>query len=179
MPQLFDVPGWSVPEPTTSGLKSEKSTKKRKRPTSDTSSRLFSAELNLERLMDKLKESTKSSQDNKADSNRKLASGKGKKDKHKGKQQHKPEASLSREISLPKPLQPTGKLSKGKDKLVHENHPRPEKRQKIRHSEDVPRPKSAASDPEANLTALQKSMKASLDGAKFRHVYRPTYTGKV
>jgi ribosomal RNA-processing protein 8 len=187
MPQLFDVPGWSVAEPTASGSKSEKSSKKRKRPTSDTSSKLLSAELNLEKLMDKLRESTKPDQGQKAESSSKFSLGKSKKGKKQSQDKSKsqPEVPLAREISLPKPLQPTGRLSKEKRRSFQDS--RPEKRQKVRHSVDAPQAlppprtqsKSASPDSEANLTVMQKSMRASLEGAKFRYVNRLTSTAQV
>ncbi|KAJ2914274.1 hypothetical protein MD484_g6160, partial [Candolleomyces efflorescens] len=184
MPQLFDVPGWSVAEPTASGSKSEKSSKKRKRPTSDTSSKLLSAELNLEKLMDKLRESTKPDQAHKAESSGKFSLGKSKKAKKQSQDKSKPqqpEAPLTREISLPKPLQPAGKQLKEKRRSFQDS--RPEKRQKVRHSVDAPQAllpprtqsKSASPDSEANLTAMQKSMRASLEGAKFRMINENLY----
>ncbi|RXW24624.1 hypothetical protein EST38_g1223 [Candolleomyces aberdarensis] len=185
MPQLFDVPGWSVAEPTASGSKSEKSSKKRKRPTSDTSSKLLSAELNLEKLMDRLRDSTKPEQGPKAESSSKFSLGKSKKNKKQSQDKSKPQAegSLARQISLPKPLQPIDKLSKEKRRSFQETHLRPEKRQKVRHSVDAPRAlppprnqaKSTSPESEADLTVMQKSMKASLEGAKFRMINENLY----
>lgn len=176
MPQLFDVPGWSVPE-TSNTAKSDKAAKKRKRPTSDTSSKLLSAEFNLEKLMDKLKESTKPRQPEPAQvTNSKAWEKPPKKDKKKGKkseQEKRPE--LARQISQPKPLQPKGKTPKDKGKPAEESPSRPTKRVKIVHPVEDQSQEAKKAKEDEHLTPLQRSMKQSLDGAKFRMINENLY----
>mgnify|MGYP001454450519 CR=1 FL=1 len=205
MPQLFEVPGWSVPEPPKGNSNVDKGSKKRKRPSSgDTNNKLLSAEFNFDKLMEKLKETTKPSQtesDGQEASSRTAVGKKAKKnldkspgprmekgpqkrkeDKGKGKKvDAAAEVSLKREISLPMPLQATGKAARRKEKAKAkaiekarqspnpqqvEESPRPAKRAKIANAVDDRSEKRPVKG--EKLTPLQKSMKQSLDGAKFR-----------
>lgn len=194
MPQLFDVPGWSVPEPANNPLPtSGKASKKRKRPTSDTGSKLLSAEFNLEKLMEKLKESTKPSKNESArewskKGKDKQSKKKEKKQGRKQKEEHpKAQVSDERKISQPKPLQPRGKASLDKARASQESS-RPAKRARTEHVVEDPLPKKvgrkteknaekATAEEETGLTALQKRMKEKLDGAKFRCVYTTNSSG--
>lgn len=193
MPQLFDVPGWSVPEPS-GNPSSKKSSKKRKRPSSDTSSKLLSAEFNLEKLMEKLKETTMPKGEMNGESSKKIAGKRSKKNKKHGKKLQSEELpttkpTLERKISTPKPLQPRGKAPKDIAKASQESA-RPAKRVKTDHVAENPSPKKAekkaekkvekkVSVEESGLTDMQRRMKEKLDGAKFRCVYTTLHQIRV
>ncbi|KAJ3549532.1 hypothetical protein NMY22_g851 [Coprinellus aureogranulatus] len=186
MPQLFDVPGWSVPESSTaSTTKLPKSSKKRKRPASDTSSKLFSAEFNVEKIMEKLKETTRPKNDFAGKPSRDEGKKERKKKRKQGTKQHEEPTSekppLQRKISTPKPLQPRGKVPKDNGRAGQELL-RPAKRHKADHASEDPSQKKvgkktdrAAVEEESGLTVLQKRMKEKLDGAKFRMINETLY----
>ena len=139
---LFDVPGWSLPSaPSLHGT-----SKKRKRPTS-TSSQLLSTEINLEKIVERLKNTTRPATSKSSAKDGISRSGNNCKSVNK------------KIISRPKPLAIPG-----------EKGERPAKKQKIkRDAGDVPKPGSMLSgEQETNLTPLQKDMKRSLGGARFR-----------
>lgn len=179
MPQLFDVPGWTVPNPPASSSKADKGNKKRKRPGSvDSGSMLLkSAEHNFDKIMDKLKETTKPRQEKDKKASEKVEKKKKNKNETKSKEPEQPSRPQPKpEISQPKPLQAKSK-SKNASRESVDSSARPAKRVKTKHAAEDPsqnaKKKVAAVAQVAtdeHLTPMQKSMKQSLDGAKFRCV---------
>lgn len=146
---LFDVPGWSLP----SAPSLHEASKKRKRPTS-TSSQLLSTEINIEKIVERLKKTTRPATSKSSAKDRISRSG------------NKSKSVDKKIISRPKPLAISG-----------EKGERPAKKQKIkRDAGDVPKPGSTLSgEHETNLTPLQKDMKRSLGGARFRMINEDLY----
>jgi ribosomal RNA-processing protein 8 len=167
---LFDVPGWSVPS-----IAPSQSSQKRKRPTYDVD-KVQSAEMNLDKLMNKLKgadgdnprgpkkrKRSGSDAGEKGEESSRSRKGKGIAEWGLGRKEKRPSTSM---ISGPKKL-------KGKNNCA----------KPVEHAASMPtltRTKSPAlpmtsftfkakSPPiSAGLTSLQKDMKHSLDGARFR-----------
>jgi len=139
---LFDVPGWSLP----SAPSLHETSKKRKRPTS-TSSQLLSTEINLEKIVQRLKNTTRPTPSKSSAKDR------------MSKSRNNSKSVNKKIISRPKPLA-----------IPAEKGERPAKKQKIkRDAGDVPKPGSMLSgDHDNNLTPLQKDLKRSLGGARFR-----------
>jgi len=148
---------------------SSSQSKKRKRPASDTH-KLQSAEVNLEKLVKKLKGS--SSVDDRGKHREKKRGqmgplgGKQKAEKQKAKSKVDAVDGQKKIISRPMPLKATEK-----DSALS---PRPGKRGKTKHTAEsssylavAPMRKSLDSST-SGLTALQQGMKQSLDGARFR-----------
>lgn len=163
---LFDIPGWSVTTaPVTETSKTE--SKKRKRPSSE-SDRLQSAELNLEKLVKRLKGKPASNRDVVPPREAKTSTGK-KKEKKRGKNAGASEET-KKTISRPKPLKAAEKGS----------IPSPRANKKIKTNHEATETASSTNitfvSQEAGLTARQQGMKQSLDGARFRCVCRvPQY----
>lgn len=166
---LFDIPGWSVSAPPVAES-SQQVSKKRKRPASD-SDKLQSAEVNLEKLVKRLK--------GKGTDTKSVGKGKGKekadkkkevKQAKKSKAQRAADAeseAKKKTISRPMPLKAIDK-----DSITSE---RPAKRQRtklaVAEASSTPSPvKKVDGGSTDGLTALQKGMKQSLDGARFRCV---------
>ncbi|KAG5648681.1 hypothetical protein DXG03_000027 [Asterophora parasitica] len=176
---LFDVPGWSVTAPPVTEASTSVS-KKRKRPAGD-SQRLHSAELNLEKLVNKLKGNFSSeslgSFGKHADKKAKqaefsaVARKADKKKEKKAKARQDAVEVKKKTISRPMPLQAAGKDSGA-------SPTRPAKKAKTKHTAEasssqaslISAKKSLDGSPTGGLTALQKGMKQSLDGARFRWV---------
>lgn len=162
---LFDIPGWSVtaapiPESTM------QVSKKRKRPVSNTD-KVQSAEVNLEKLLKRLKGKSGAGDDG-------VSKGDGKKEGQAGKKKNRekqPGAADQRRKSISLPKHPQ---AVDKDTI---SSPRAPKRSKTKHegTESKPGPSSAPLVKRKSrevsgtgLTALQQGMKQSLDGARFR-----------
>jgi hypothetical protein len=165
---LFDIPGWSVSAPPVAESSSHVS-KKRKRPASEFNN-LQSAEVNLEKLVKRLK--------GKGDAEVRDSKGKskaGEKAELKRERERKSKTQTlhvedkKKTISRPMPLKAVGRTS-----IVSE---RPTKRQKTKpvvseasSTPSVSPAKKVDDASTAGLTVLQKGMKHSLDGARFRCV---------
>lgn len=167
---LFEIPGWSlssdpVTEPRDHG------SKKRKRSSGN---RPESMEVNLEKLVKRLKRSSESKEDR--NHNRKQIEDAGSsigRNQTKGKKKKSKTDDVEerkKTISLPKPLKAT---------IMDDIVMVPPRRKILKESRpiaEVPPPKNVS--PAGNvdvpgtsgLTSLQKEMKHSLDGARFRHV---------
>lgn len=165
---LFEIPGWAISSDPVVESRGNGS-KKRKRPSSDTV-KLRPVEVNLEKLVKKLKRSseiTEGSSPNSVQveeaglsvSHRRQAKRRGKKSETGDIKEGK------KTISFPKLLKitamdsdiiavPQSKHSTGKPSLA-----------------DSSLPKNALDGSIAGLTPLQKGMKQSLDGARFRQVW--------
>ncbi|KAF8915881.1 ribosomal RNA-processing protein 8 [Mucidula mucida] len=148
---LFEVPGWSVKADPV-GESPNQASRKRKRNSEDSTG----SEVNLDRLMNKLKR--------KPDKEHKASSSANKKQKaHEDKKNS---------ISLPKALKGAEKRS------TDVQRPPPKKKAKTKHlvesksSDDSPLPSPQES---AGLTEMQKQMRDSLNGARFRMINEKLY----
>ncbi|KAF8623434.1 hypothetical protein AX15_006376 [Amanita polypyramis BW_CC] len=166
---LFEVPGWSVPgEPVAD---SPSNSRKRKRASNDGEKPHF-PDFNLEKLVKRLK-GHKSDHvvSNSGDSDEK----KSKKDLQKEQEKEKKKKS----ISLPKPLKPASAEEVSRLSESSTTGPPSKKHKKTRSSaESVPTmiqsPMKDHGKGDA-LTAMQKSMRQSLDGARFRMINETLY----
>ncbi|KAJ7047500.1 methyltransferase-domain-containing protein [Mycena alexandri] len=186
---LFDVPGWSVAsstvvEPVVAG-------KKRKRPTEDNSPE----PVDLQKLVKKHRRGNSEEDDASTVSrgaSRVKEMGKSLVKKTMDRQRQKKANALEekkKSISLPKALTPSEKgqqMIKDKKQQMSASSSsaslaRPAKRSKRTHEPDKPLPTIPEdilpAKPEASvgLTALQKGMKRSLDGARFRLINETLY----
>ncbi|KAF8076251.1 ribosomal RNA-processing protein 8 [Lyophyllum atratum] len=168
---LFDIPGWSVTSPPITESSSQ--SKKRKRPASDTH-KLQSAEVNLEKLVKKLKGGSSVDDQGKHGEKKRgqmgLLGGKQKAEKQKAKS--KADAVKGqKKISRPRPLKATET-----DSALPL---RPAKRGKTEHtvesSSAVASTRKSLDSSTSGLTALQQGMKQSLDGARFRLINESLY----
>ncbi|KAF9263536.1 hypothetical protein L218DRAFT_927209 [Marasmius fiardii PR-910] len=164
---LFDVPGWSLPEaPVAESSANTSNSRKRKRPDNDTNSdkNIRSAEVNLEKIV-------------------KTLTGKSttfpgyKKQKIKKSSKKKIMEDKKKSISLPMPL-------KGAVETRSESTASlpPTKKAKTKHKdsefqESFVKPAKVVEDYHSNnsLTTLQKNMKQSLEGARFRLINELLY----
>ncbi|RDB22865.1 hypothetical protein Hypma_010341 [Hypsizygus marmoreus] len=173
---LFDVPGWTMPAKPVAESSNQVS-KKRKRPASLDADKLQAAEVNLDKLVKRLKGNSSEASKSAQTPNRGEISASSKGDRQgKKTKKAKPKASSGaekKEISWPKPLQPTDK-----DLALLA---RPTKKAKTKHMVETstPPPPAAVSKKAkglaASLTALQQGMKQSLDGARFRMINESLY----
>ncbi|KAF8351317.1 methyltransferase-domain-containing protein [Amanita rubescens] len=155
---LFEVPGWSVTgEPVPD---SPSRSKKRKRFSNDSSDKGHLPDLNIDKLVKRLK-------GHKSDHGA-SSPGSGKKDKKEQlKEQEREEKKKS--ISLPKPLKSATQEQSKSSTAARLKH------RKTRSSvESAPAALQSSAGGEA-LTTMQKSMKQSLDGAKFRVINETLY----
>lgn len=185
---LFDVPGWSVASAPVSEASTQVS-KKRKRPASPTStdsSKFHSAEVNLEKLVQRLKGNSSKDEDRSKTPERKsrggvagfLGMGRSGKRDSKTIARGRAQDELKKSISQPKALRPKAEVSSR-----NSSPRRPAKKVKAKHGSSesvsmyapttipVPAPvekQEPVNDSSSGLTAMQKSMKQSLDGARFR-----------
>lgn len=188
---LFDVPGWSVPkagpepEPT-----SRSASKKRKRASLDSSdSRIKSAEANVDKLVQKLRGPLpptipEESSHSPTKSGNVFKTALTKHSERKNDKRAKALEEKKKLISHPRPLQssaPSARPPRAKhqrqlsDSSVKSSPPK--KKLKTDHSPSqktvkfAPEPvKARESDADTGLTELQKGMKQSLSGARFRLV---------
>ncbi|KAF8974344.1 methyltransferase-domain-containing protein [Flammula alnicola] len=183
---LFDVPGWTVKAMPV------QVSKKRKRP-STSANQLESAEVNVEKLMSKLENVRPGEL-----SEPKLPSTEFNSETKKRKQRQKQKrgqvsAERQKEIkekTLPPTSLPDVKQNTLPESPIHGNKLRiepslkPKKKAKTKHSTDPPQatpskpisaPGKALASSASGLTALQKSMKDSLDGARFRLINENLY----
>lgn len=174
---LFDIPGWTVSAPPLAES-SRHVSKKRKRPASD-GDKLQSAEVNLEKLVKRLK--------GKGDAETRGSKGKekekaGKKTEMKREKKSKAQTVdtevKKKTISRPMPLKAMDRTSISSE--------RPAKRQKTKPVVTEASSRSSLSptkkvdgDSTDGLTALQKGMKQSLDGARFRCVRYLSFPNSV
>lgn len=188
---LFDVPGWSMPaevKPVVDGK-----SRKRKRSSGeadDASSKLYTAEVNVEKLMEKLADPNQTSSSAKRKKHDEKADRKNKPkalvDQSEHSNQHGPTSSSTSERKRNKPkkkgknktspsrdAQPTS-TDPGGPSLIH---PRTGETRMKGQKDEPHEPNEVLSEPtrsrnggssDAPLTNLQSKMKQSLDGARFR-----------
>jgi ribosomal RNA-processing protein 8 len=171
---LFSVPGWSVPSTAPA-----QSSKKRKRPSHD-ADKVQSAEINLEKLMNKLKDKDEGVDSPRAPKKRRR-SGSEAEEKGEGSSQGGKGKGIAEWGLRRKDKRPSTSMISGPKKLRGKK----DSAKPVDHAASMPslsRAKSPASpisrtsfalgskSPPApsNLTPLQKDMKHSLDGARFR-----------
>ena len=167
---LFDVPGWSVPSTAPS-----QSSQKRKRPGNDVD-KVQSAEVNLDKLMNRLRDKGDDDNPRASKKRKRSASDAGEKaegpESRKGKgisdwglrrKEKKPTTSM---ISRPKKMKGKKDVAKPADQTTI---PSLTRTKSPATSTGLTCTKTAVSPPAATgLTPLQKTMKQSLDGARFR-----------
>ncbi|PAV20800.1 ribosomal rna-processing 8 [Pyrrhoderma noxium] len=167
---LFEVPGWSVPadmHPVTS-----QNARKRKRPVPETTSKLQTAEVNVEKLMKSI------------DNSRELGNRKNDKKKIKvattsGKDGG-PDHNLSdQKTHTTSRSNDEHKKSKGLKKNTQEKKSRDIAEKKSRPQSDIGEKKlveNAQQSRDTHLTGLQSKMKDRLVGSKFRFINETLYT---
>lgn len=170
MPALFDVPGWSMPSAPVS---TQRQSKKRKHAASSEEQDLLrNAQVNLDKLIDSLGGSADDAGDG---SSRK----KKKANKHTSRPSHRDQRGED--------LHPQGKPHSQAKASVHspEDPPAtsnkaalPSTKARKKNTKPVVQPKgtpehSAISQDAGSLTPLQRSLRKSLDGARFRFVLEP------
>ncbi|KAG2158824.1 methyltransferase-domain-containing protein [Suillus bovinus] len=171
---LFEVPGWSVPTAPVS--KSAQSTsKKRKRPVSQDADMMQSVEVNLDKLMRKLGSVGKHQEDKQGPKKKKKNHGKttgglDAKVEHttsnKGKEKVSSSSSGSiKENAVKQSVKGGSGLRKQKKNLKPDSG----------KSEPQPQNVSPTANEVSGLTSLQKGMKESLDGARFRWINELLY----
>jgi ribosomal RNA-processing protein 8 len=190
---LFDVPGWDVAaDPVVESHHSSKKRKRRSVDSNDTqtnNSLMSSVDINFDKIMSRFKgakgaESTTEQSSALSPRKRKL--------KKEKKEKAKPGDLRTKTISHPMRLQPTGAMHARKASTDSNQSLPPKKKARLSPVVEV-RGSSSPSRAEASsktdewdhvhpeeaststapgtLTALQKSMKQKLDGARFRYVF--------
>lgn len=160
---LFEVPGWSVPadmHPVTS-----QNARKRKRPVPETTSKLQTAEVNVEKLMKSI------------DNSRELGNRKNDKKKIKvtttsGKDGGPDHNLPDRKTHTTSRSNGEHKKSKGLKKTTQEKKSRDIAEKKNRPQSDISEKKlveNAQQSKDTHLTGLQSKMKDRLVGSKFRY----------
>ncbi|KAG6378874.1 methyltransferase-domain-containing protein [Boletus reticuloceps] len=177
MPALFDVPGWSVPSAPVS---TQRHSKKRKRAASSEEQELLhSAQANLDKLIHSLGGSTTLNDD----------AGDGPSNKKKKKKPNKPTPQPSHHDQRGKVR--NGPHSQGKPhkqavppatdpSTASTKAALPGKKAKKKNTKHVVQPtvtpeKSTAAQDTGSLTPLQRNLKKSLDGARFRLLNETLY----
>lgn len=170
---LFEVPGWTVP----GGPSSDSGSRKRKRPSSTpkkSSEKLQHAEMNIEKLMKTLEDkaspaasSSKRGQKAKKINGRQASKLETRKSSVANNEDREPIESKSKSKKRSMRESTSSAQAFGKDSQVMKDSQKPGKTQ-VTLARDAPRATGEGNDAEANLTTLQRKMKQSLDGARFR-----------
>ncbi|KAG1755859.1 methyltransferase-domain-containing protein [Suillus lakei] len=166
----FDVPGWSMPTAPVS--KSAQSTsKKRKRPAAQDADKMQSVEVNLDKLMQKL--GSVGSQDKqgpkKKKKHEKTTRGLDAKDEHAASTE-KVSSSPGGSIKGSAAKQAAKGGSGLHKKIKQKKSLKPDAGKSEQQSHNV-----STADEVSGLTSLQKGMKDSLDGARFRMINESLY----
>ncbi|KAG6817204.1 hypothetical protein H0H87_011562 [Tephrocybe sp. NHM501043] len=162
---LFDVPGWAVGAPPIAET-STGTSKKRKRPVAYEPYDLKAAEANIEKLIKNLKLPSAEAPPS-AKKKTLAASDDGKTEIRKPKKTKKAKIAVAEEKTRPTPAKPIKSKKREKDHTSTEQSKRT-----IKKDPSV----NASSQSKADgLTALQKGMKESLDGARFRIINESLY----
>ncbi|KAG1753879.1 methyltransferase-domain-containing protein [Suillus paluster] len=168
---LFEVPGWSVPTAPVSIL-AQSTSKKRKRPAAQDADKMQSAEVNLDKLMQKLG----------SVGNREDKQGPKKKKKKQERTTRAPDtkgAHATSNKATEKVSSPHGGSIEQPVKGVSGLRKKVKQKKSLKHDagkpEQRPRNVSPAVDEVPGLTSLQKGMKESLDGARFRWINELLY----
>ena len=174
MPALFDVPGWSVPSAPVS---TQRQSKKRKHAASSEEQDLLrNAQVNLDKLIDSLGGGADDAGDGPSSK------------KKKKKNVNKPTSQPSRRDQRGEDLHPHGKphswtkasVPSAEDPSTTSNTAAlPSKKARKKNAKRVVQPTdipkhSVAVQETGSLTPLQRSLRKSLDGARFRFVLECT-----
>lgn len=171
MPALFDVPGWSMPSDPISTQRQSK--KRRRAASSEEQDLLRTAQANLDKLINSFEGSAASNDDagdksSKKKRNRKLnrPTSQPSHSDHRGDDLHPP-VKTRRQAKNPVPLVDPPTTSNKADLLRKKAKAKNAQReaQPTDRSED-----SATVQDTGGLTPLQRNLKKSLDGARFRFV---------
>ncbi|KAF8897406.1 ribosomal RNA-processing protein 8 [Infundibulicybe gibba] len=157
---LFPVPGWSMtsnPIPTSKPV-----SKKRKRPSTNPD-KLQSAEINLEKLVKKLKNDSTTLIDGREARDKTLPKNR--------KTKRSQETKNRTEIDRSKPASPKEEHSEKNRTRTPSTTLAKRKSRKLQDEASVAEPQGAIS----GLTSLQQTMKQSLDGARFRIINEQLY----
>lgn len=195
---LFDVPGWSVPDTPAAQFPS---TKKRKRPSSDSGTKIETAHINFEKLMEKLEAGNATSQPSKkqrlkAKTKKNGASNSGSsaglphvESSDAGSRGRKAKRGQKAGDKLAQASESTIVDGKKEQPVVESDHASLSKARKKAKQRAHPTPPTAGSDvagaskqppqQQPNLTKLQAGLKNSLDGARFRYEVSDTYLDAV
>lgn len=166
---LFDVPGWSVPSTAPS-----QSSQKRKRPSSDVD-KVQAAEMNLDKLMNKLRGDKGDDNSPRASKKRKRSTsdaGEEGSQRRKGisdwglRRKEKP--PMTSMISRPKKMKGKRDITKPADKSSMPSLTRTKSPVISLGNSSMTSKATMSPSAKSGLTPLQKSMKQSLDGARFR-----------
>lgn len=168
---LFDVPGWTVAsepvkEPATT------TSKKRKRPVDHDEDKVSAVQMNLDKLMDTLKEGGEGSHE------------KSKRKRNKGRKSDNEARKAVVEDKQPKHAErrqdPSLQKKKGEQDIVPDEAPSKKLRERKKTKKGDPDAQPAVNTdntkgivgipPPGGLTTFQNRMKQSLDGARFRYV---------
>lgn len=169
---LFDIPGWSVSAPPVTESSTHVS-KKRKRPSSD-SLKLQSAEVNLEKLVKRLKDKSSVEVEGGQSSKKRGKTSDAGPSKKTERKRDKEIKAKSGDVGEKK-LIPRPKPTKGSEKSSVAS-PGPTKKVNVRllSTEPSAAPTTTSATKKGGhshvptLTPLQQGMKQSLDGARFR-----------
>ncbi|KAG1892629.1 methyltransferase-domain-containing protein [Suillus subluteus] len=175
---LFEVPGWSVPTAPVSKL-AQSTSKKRKRPAAQDADKMQSVEVNLDKLMQKLGSVGKHQEDKQGPKKKKKNHGKttgglDAKVEHatsnKGKEKvSSPPGGSIKGSAVEQSVKGGSGLRKKMIKQKKSSKPDGGK------SEQQPQNVSPTLDEVSGLTSLQRGMKESLDGARFRWINELLY----
>ncbi|KAG0705508.1 methyltransferase-domain-containing protein [Suillus ampliporus] len=172
---LFEVPGWSVPTVPVSNL-AQSTSKKRKRPAAQDADKMQSAEVNLDRLMQKLG-SVRNQEDKQGPTKKKKKQGRstralGTDDQHATSNKAREKVSSPHGGSIGSAVEQPAKGGSGlRKKIKQKKNLKPD----AGKPEQRPRNVSPVVDEVSGLTSLQKGMKESLDGARFRWINELLY----
>ncbi|KZT72718.1 hypothetical protein DAEQUDRAFT_685879 [Daedalea quercina L-15889] len=158
---LFDVPGWSVPERPAAETHNAK---KRKRTSSDGDTKLQIAQINFDRLMEKLEAGNVASHPIKKQKKKNCKSDKGMPASGSSEKPPSVEGSRPKGTKHKRGKKATGKQAEGSVSAAgHSEH------------EKFITDRKQPSQPQQNLTKLQAGLKNSLDGARFRWINEVLY----
>ncbi|KAG1762245.1 methyltransferase-domain-containing protein [Suillus occidentalis] len=154
---LFEVPGWSVPTAPVSKL-AQSTSKKRKRPAGQDADKMQSIEVNLDKLMQKLGSVGKPQEDKQGPKKKKKNHGTTTEAKVEHATSHKRKEKVSYPLG--------GSIKGGAAEQSVKGS---------RKSEQQSQNVSPTVNEVSGLTRLQKGMKESLDGARFRWINELLY----
>ncbi|KIJ70248.1 hypothetical protein HYDPIDRAFT_104934 [Hydnomerulius pinastri MD-312] len=173
---LFEVPGWSMPS---APISAQTSSKKRKRPGSQNSNLLHSAETNLDKLIETLGEGA-GANDGERHGTKKKKKKHDKLSSQPNNNQVRPPPTASKKLAAAKDPGPSASPTPTSNT---DSSPKKKSKRKKSKATDVDRSGPSDQSPKApkpaqnntGLTSLQRNMKESLDGARFRLINESLY----
>lgn len=173
MPALFDVPGWSVPSAPVS---TQRQSKKRKLAASSEEQELLrNAQANLDKLVDSLGGSFSDDAGDRSSKKKKKKKLNKPTQESKSQPPHRHQGPLPQEKPHGQPEVPTPAVDSSTNSEKGALSSKRAKKKK--HAKHVVQPtdtpeQSAVAQDTSSLTPLQQSLRKSLDGARFRFVFR-------